>query len=525
MSLSQVSIHAWIQEHGIKTETGNQLDFKDHLFMFDIYNDWSPHLVCMKAAQVTFSTMAILKTLYLAKMKGLDIIYTLPAASDVKDFVGSKVNRIINANPILMEYVKDRDTIEQKRVGDNILYYRGTWTERAAIAVSADLNVFDEIDRSNFKVIEQYASRLQHSKFAWDWRFSNPSYEGVGTHKAWMNSDQRHWFITCSGCEQEQFLEWPVSIDEDRKCFQCKHCHKELTRDERRVGNWVSMGDPNAKYRGYWISLLMCPWIKAEYILQKFKEMDRETFYNFVLGLPYVGSDNKLTQEALMQNLTDKTNDQSGRIVIGVDTGLDIHLVVGNKQGLFYHNSSESYDEFESLMERFPKAIAVFDAQGDLHKPRELQEKYRGRIFLCYYQRDRKTNQLIRWGEREEFGVVRADRNRMIQLLVDEFRGKRIPLFGSDSDWWNYWIHWNNIYRSEEEDKQLHIPKREWKRSGPDHLVHASVYWRVGIDRFGSSGEAEFVGQKPIFTGKSSPTIYDNKFEGYLVGEKPDLDF
>lgn len=482
----------------------------------------------MKAAQVTFSTMAILKTLYLAKMKGLDIIYTLPSSSDVKDFVGSKVNRIIMANPVLMDYVKDKDTIEQKRVGDNILYYRGTWTERAAIAVSADLNVFDEIDRSNFKVIEQYASRLQHSKFAWDWRFSNPSYEGVGTHKSWMNSDQRHWFIMCHGCEKEQFMEWPSNIDEERKCFQCKFCKKELTRDERRRGNWVAMGDPKAKYRGYWISLLMCPWIEASYVLDKYKEMDKETFYNFVLGLPYVGSDNKMGQDTLFQNLTEKLNDQSGNIVIGLDTGLGIHLVVGNDQGLFYHNSSENYDEFEELMARFPKAKAVFDAQGDLHKPRELQEKYKGRVFLCYYQQDRKTHQLIRWGKKEEHGVVRVDRNRMIQFLVDEFRSKRIPLFGNETDWHDYWIHWSNIYRSEVEDKQLHVMKRQWMRSGDDHLVHATAYWRVGMERFGGTGQAEFVGQAPIFQGRESPEIYDNQVNyggGQILGAEPNLDF
>lgn len=508
MDLSDYSIHAWIKKHQIKTETGAPLDFDEHLFMYDIYNDWSPKLVCMKAAQITFSTMAIIKSLYAAKHKELDIIYTLPSQSDVKDFVGAKINRIVDANPILQEYVKDRDTVEQKRVGDNILYYRGTWTQRAAIAVSADLTIFDEVDRSNMEVVEQYASRLQHSKFAWQWYFSNPSYEGNGVHKYWEMSDKRHWFIRCGGCDKEQYLDWPQSIDPVRKCFQCKYCNKALTHDERRLGRWKKMKtDYEPTYTGYWISLLMAPWISAEYILELHKTKDAEFFDNFVLGIPHIGSGNKVQEQDIMQNVHNEVNEQDGRIVIGVDTGLGIHLVVGNHRGIFYYNSSESYDQFEELMTRFPKAIAVFDAHGDLHKPRELQEKYKGRIFLCYYQTDRKTQQLIRWGEREENGVVKADRNRMIQLVIDEFRGKRINLFGTRNDWYDYYVHWKSIFRKEE-PTSLGVMKRVWERSGDDHLVHATVYWRIGMDRFGQRTSGEIVyGGNEFENIQASPEI------------------
>src|SRR5687767_14162427 len=143
-SLREVSLHAFIQETGLLTETGKRIDFHDHLFLFDIVADLAPKQVIMKAAQIGFSTMAIIKSLWLAKYRGLDIIYTLPTSNDVNEFVGSKVNRLIANNPILADMVKDRDTIEQKRVGTNVIYYRGTWTEKAALMVSSDLNVYDE---------------------------------------------------------------------------------------------------------------------------------------------------------------------------------------------------------------------------------------------------------------------------------------------------------------------------------------------------------------------------------------------
>jgi len=93
MNLSDYSIHAWIQQNGIKNEKGEPIEFLSHLFLYDIYRDQSDKLVCMKAAQIGFSTLAILKNMYDAQSKRMDIIYTLPTDTDVSVFVGGKVNR------------------------------------------------------------------------------------------------------------------------------------------------------------------------------------------------------------------------------------------------------------------------------------------------------------------------------------------------------------------------------------------------------------------------------------------------
>jgi len=241
----------------------------------------------------------------------------------------------------------------------------------------------------------------------------------------------------------------------------------------------------------------MCPWVSAEKIIELNKTKDAEFFCNFVLGLPYVGSDNKVDDRLIYENIIDGINKQKGRIVIGVDTGLGIHVVVGNQEGIFYQSSTNDYEDFEMLMRRFPNAIAVFDAHGDLHKPRELKEKYKGRMFLCYYAQDRKTNQLIRWGKKGEEGVVSVDRNRMIQLIIDEMKSKRISFWGKKEDWYDLAQHFKNIVRREQETN-LGTMKRVWDRTGPDHLVHAMVYWRIGMSRFGQGGVQLLGNEQPI---------------------------
>lgn len=508
--LEDISVHAWLNQHKIKNEKGELIDFYDHRFLFQPYADLNPKQVYLKAAQVGLSTMQIIKSLWLAKKFSLNEIYTLPTESDVQDFAGGKVNPIISQNPILQQYVDTKDSVEQKRLGNATIYYRGTFTQKAAIMVSSDVNMYDEVDASNQGVIEQYASRQQHSKFKWEHYFSHPSTEGYGVDKVWQISDQKYWFIKCGSCDKEQYMEWPKSVNIEGKYYQCKFCQKVITDDMRRNGRWVAKFK-GREFSGYWINLMMAPWVPASEIISKFHEKSDEYFYNKVLGLPYVGGGNKLTKALLMRNLTDEviTPLRNDRVVIGIDTGKHIHYVCGTKKGLFHYGYCSDYDEIDRLMERWPKAIIVIDQGGDLIGSRKLRERYVGRVFLCAYGEDRKGMELVRWGKKDEDGSVIADRNRMIQLTVDEFTDVRIPLQGNDNDWYDYWLHWNALTRITEETDRKQV-RKVWVRNGADHWAHATTYWRVGMMRFGGGkgGIIRSPEDKTVFESmKTSPTI------------------
>ena len=170
---------------------------------------------------------------------------------------------------------------------------------------------------------------------------------------------------------------------------------------------------------------------------------------------------------------------------MGWECGLVKHWVLGNSQGLFHYGRADSWDEIRSLLKRFERSIAVIDALPDLTEPRRLREEFPGRVFLCHYAKDRKTFQLIRWGANDEFGNVVADRNRLLQLVIDEFADSRIPLQGQPGDWAEFYSHWKTLYRLNDVDA-LGNPKWTWETStGEDHYCHATAYWRIGMDRIG----------------------------------------
>ena len=100
---------------------------------------------------------------------------------------------------------------------------------------------------------------------------------------------------------------------------------------------------------------------------------------------------------------------------------------------------------------------------------------------------------MIKWGEKENFGVVTVDRNRMIKMIVEQMRDVgRIPINGTKEEWTEFASHFENIYRelvmqaqSQNRDQStLYKNQYVWKRNGPDHFVHTLVYAMVGLDRY-----------------------------------------
>lgn len=488
----------WIGENKIHNEKGDLIEFDNHPFLIDIYDDNSQNLTVMKGAQVGMSTLQIIKNHYDAKKFKMDIIYSLPTDQDVRVFVGGKVNRIIANNSLMISDVADKDSIEQKQVGNSMIYFRGTWTKKAAIMVTADRLVHDEKDSSKLDVISDYQSRLQHSKLKQIHTFSHPSLPETGIHNDWLKSDQKHWFIKCPHCNKWQFLNWDtedpkrMSIDIEKQIFVCKKCHGELYDWTRICGQWVAK-KPGNPISGYWVPLLICPWVSAKDIIKKYKDPETtpEFFYTKVLGLPFADATSKLLRKSFFQNLTGQpyAPTKNDRVIIGIDTGLRLDYVIGNKKGLFYHGDCNDYGELDTLMERWPKAIAIIDQGGDLIGSRKFYEKWPGRVWLCSLAGDRKTKELVKWGTKGEQGAVTADRNRMIQLAVDEFRNKLIPVHGTEADWFEYWLDWNNLSKIKVLDPDTNQTKGyKWVRSGRDHRALATVFWRIGMRRFAGMG-------------------------------------
>lgn len=520
LDLADDDILRWLLQNQIKTESGREFELNDHYFLIDSICDWSPHQVDLKAPQIGYTIAKMLKAYYAAAELGLAVGYTFPTREFASELVAEKADRLIDNNPVIKAKVGKKNDVFQKDLGKAFVAFRGTMGEREAIASTLDILMHDELDQSNQKIIETYESRLQFSKYKARWLWSNPTVPNNGVAPFWELSDQLHWFVKCHTCGHESYLDWFAgetkgkknhTIDREARQYICGECRAELSDDDRRYGRWIAKYPDRYQggrgWRGRWYSLLMCSWVSASEIVDKWRDKPEDYFYTMVLGLSYVGGGATISYDEIMDNVVEEEPDTSERVVIGLDTGLPNWAVLGTDKGIFKYEAVNGYDEVRIWLKQYPNSILVADAGGDLVGSRELRDDFPGRVFLCHFGADRKTMALVRWGEGEEFGNVIVDRNRMIQVVVDELRGGKLPLFGTEPYWNDYVNHYLNIYRVEKENAQ-HIMVRSWERKGPDHLVMSTVYYRAGVERFGGMSEIT----KP--KSKRKPPLFDDSQAG-----------
>lgn len=532
MLLDQISIHSWINSNQIKTESGQLLDFHNHRYLYDIYRDNSKYLCCIKAGQIGFSTMAILKTIWLARNRKMDIGYILPTVDMVQKFVGSKVNRMAQQNQVIKDWMKDKDSISQKQIDEHYIHYLGAMTERSAIMLSLDMLVADEYNKAPQEILEIYDSRLQHSRFGYKWVFSNPTVPDFGVDRFWNISDQKKWHIRHS-CGETYIMD-ESCVDYGKEQYSCPKCLGEISTEEIRMGEWVKTSE--GEWSGYWIPLWINPSISATKICEYKKNNTKEYFANFVAGTSYVNSNDMLSQQVLEKNLDESVNEQDGRVIIGLDTGHNLHYTMMNKQGVFYHgycksveeNPAPDYDPYMEIEQRlleYKNSILISDQGGDLIGIRRLQAKYPSRVFLCWFVKETRTQQLIRWGEGDETGKVLVDRNRVIQLAIDQLNDTRLTINGTVEDWQPFFNHCLNVYRVQEiidPDEPVYGWRWVWKRKGPDHWFLSLIYALVGMDKY-AEDLAQIVHKVNPMTGVRSGSRSDGVITGRQLGVR--LDF
>lgn len=476
------AIHHWIKQNEIKNERGDLIDFKDHMFMYRIYDDFSRELVIKKAAQVGMSVCATIKKFYLAHKKSVSTIYTLPTDSDITEFVPTKVDKIIAGNPSIREMLK-KDNVFLKQVGDAFIYYKGTYSKSAPIMTTADLLVHDELDRSDMKIVDQFSERTAGYKgsretYGGRWSFSNPSIANSGVDLDWKRSDKKEWFITCRNCKEEQTLNWKENVDFKRGIYVCKACGYEIDDYDRRQGRWVAT-DPEKEVSGYHISQLMAPWLSARDLIKKEREQEPDTFTNFVLGEPTSAGHLENFTRLIMDAYTHDTLDIPP-FILGVDIGRVKHWVLGSKRGIFKVGVCESREELKEIIERW-NPLVVMDAGPERTWVEEFIQEYPN-VYIVFFQRDKERRQLIWMQEDEDAHYIKADRNRVIDKVVDELAQGDIEFHVEPSQLALYTKHWNYMIRREEETPQG--GKRfVWdvnKVNAPDHWVFATVYYYIG---------------------------------------------
>jgi hypothetical protein len=488
--VEEYSILHWIFSNSMVSEKGDPLDFKDHAFLLDILTDWSKNIVVKACAQVGKSVTFNYKALFACEKFKLNIIYTMPTDEDVREFVGTKTNRILGANQHVFKGIQT-DNIERKDINGRSIFFKGTVSRSAAISTSADLLIHDEASRSNQEALNTYKSRTKDSNYKGRWLFSNPTTERDVLDQEWQKSDQKEWCITCPNCKDVHYLTFPDSIDKEKKCYICKECKEPISDNVRRSGKWIAQ-QPNSEISGYHLSHLIATKITAKEVLED-SEGDQEYFHNFVLGEPYNPGDLTVSRTTILDMWTPKDL-VTGNYFLGVDVGNIKHYVLGSEKGIIKVGKFTEWSVLEDMM-KFYKPKLVIDALPDSTMSKYFVKTYRD--ALMWYPMENANNpQLVVWyGEGDKRGIIYSHRDRNIDMMIDDMvQAKFLIGVPSNKDFIDFIKHFETLRRVKATNAKG-IERYVWESTtGQDHFCFAQMYYRLAV---ASQGNGAFIPEIP----------------------------
>lgn len=497
--VKEYSILHWIFSNGVVSEKGEPLDFKDHAFLLDILSDWSKNIAVKACAQVGKSVTFNLKALFACNKFRWNIIYTMPTDDDVKEFVGTKTNKILQANASTFKGIQT-DNIERKEINNRFIYFKGTISKSAAISTSADLVIHDEASRSDQNALNTYKSRTKDSNYKGRWLFSNPTTERDVLDLEWQRSDQKEWHITCPHCKDEHYLNFPDSIDKEKKCYICKNCKEPISDDIRRKGRWIDRdgvvwrGELNPHYEvsGWHLSHLIAPKISAKEVIED-SEGDQEYFNNFVLGEPYNPGDLTVSRTTILDLWTPKDL-ITGEYFLGVDVGNIKHYVLGSQLGIIKVGKFTEWSVLEDMMKHY-KPKLVIDALPDSTMSKYFVKTYRN--ALMWYPMENANNpQLVVWyGENDKKGIIYSHRDRSIDMMIDDMvQAKFLIGVPSNKEFLDYIKHFETLRRVKETNAKQ-IERYVWQSTtNVDHYCFATLYYRLAV---ASQANGTFLSETP----------------------------
>lgn len=449
-----------------------------------------------KCTQVGISFSTLLKILYLGDQENISAVYTLPTGGDVKDFVVSKFDPVVENSELLKVKVR-RDPFSRravfstalKRIGGSHYFFRGSWTEAKAQAIDADVVVIDELDFQKPDIRKMYEERTTGagSKDFIYW-IGIPSLPNYGISELYEQSDQREWYVRCPECGKLQTLEFPANISFKKKTFICKYCRKDLPDDARREGVWIAKY-PGRKIHGYYFNRLMAPWIPATRIIKSYHDDKPKHFHNFTLGLPYLEKTLQFRKEELQDSYMFEDEFErfkKERVVCGIDQGNRFHLIAGfanaheavGTQARVYTKTGD----LERALETLRPDLILMDMFPDQHYARELQKRFGLSRFvlvnLRLWSEAARMKEFIDYKRQE--GVVNLERTESLDNLYSSIRKGKMRLYSSMSGLQELYQHLKNLVPDFQE--RYGKKRKVYRKIGKEDFAHALNYFLTGCN-------------------------------------------
>ena len=452
----------WALANRIKLMGNTTFGLTGCMYMALIMRDDARYMSIMKGTQARITTAMMTVSIH-ALRYGLypqGIIYYFPSRDAVEDFSKTRFTPFINDNPCIRKHLKSTDSVFAKKVGKAFLTLKGATATKnlkgrkkdssAMRSTPADMVVRDERDLFDDDMVEMTKDRLLNSDFKREVDLGSPTMPDFGIAKTFDISDQKNSMSKCGACGTYTCLvdEFPKSIKYHRGTtheefipyFACIKCGKEVPAiDQEFVAKYPDRYDPKFPLEGvsgYHVPHLITPKCELKLVMSRWAEAQADgskmgTFYNSILGLPYIASEDRLTESdvyACCGNDVMLTGISLRETAMGVDVGKAYHtIVIGEKidkkrAKIIYLARVKGFDAVHDIAKKYNVKSAVVDIRPYEESFTKFQTSESYRVFGAEYKD--KQREFIKTDEKS--GVYSLLRNQIFDKTHNWVKNKEL---------------------------------------------------------------------------------------------------
>jgi len=358
-------------------------------------------ITVMKSARVGYTRILDHAIAYYVHQDPCPILVVQPRVEDAEDYSNTEIEPMLRDTRVLSELVGGMRSSDPKqrmlkrtfRNGASISFI-GANSAGGFRRISARVVLFDEVDGYPAGGVgsegDQIALGIKRTESFWNRVIvagSTPTVAGVSRiEKRFHDSDQRYYFVPCPHCGEKQRLEWggpdlPYGIkwSKDEKGVGLPETVHYVCRangciiEEFDKPGMIAAGEwratrPFTGHAGFQIwagySLFVnarWPLLVAEWLRVKNDPLQRKTFHNLVLGLPYEDRGQGALNERILAARTEVFSAEVPDGVAVVTAGVDVQDDRVEIEVVGWGRNEESWSIAHEVIEGDPDTAILWD--------------------------------------------------------------------------------------------------------------------------------------------------------------------
>lgn len=437
-------------------------------------------LVLMKCAQVGFTVMEMLATIYLGLRFGPATVgmflpdMNLAGLKSTERFMPI-VRSVPQVHDLMTQDAADgtgrkmgEGNVNRRRIADALFIFSWTSGRATTESVPMDILSFDEVQEMTLEQMEKTVERLSASPIRFTLMGSTANWPDADIHHWYKRGAQYQFHTECLTCGTRKPLDeyFPACIrwDGDREIYRyvCPNGH---WIDDTQHGEWIAESpaadkpidrripkrDRPLRIRSIHFPQFLSPTISAGEIMDSYNSAtDMKNFFNRKRGKPYLDpSQVPVTLEHLAACVAAgkaagiQWKSRASGTYMGIDQmgNFNVHVIkerlADGRQSVIHVEETYSDDPFarsSELMELYGVSVCVVEINPNYNDAKKFANRHRGKVFICD-SFGTMAEGMVQWGDAPKLDVserrtdeeardrytLRMDQYKCMQVSMSRF--------------------------------------------------------------------------------------------------------